>query len=61
MVRAASVPRRLTWFHAAAIAMIGPVLGYRWDVDPGAFLRDGTVLPTIAASAIVAFFAAVGG
>jgi PAS domain S-box-containing protein len=51
----------LTWFHAAAIALIGPVFGYRWDVDPGAFLRDGTVLHTIAEGAIVGLFAAVGG
>ena len=51
----------LTWAHAAAIAMIGPLLGYRWDADPGAFLRDGTVLHTVAEGAIVAFFAAVGG
>ena len=51
----------LTWFHAAVIALIGPVLGYRWDLDPGAFLRDGTVLHTVAEAAIVAVFAAVGG
>ena len=50
----------LTWFHAAVIAMIGPILGYRWDLDPGAFLRDGAVLHTIAEGAIVAAFAAVG-
>ena len=50
----------LTWFHALAIAMIGPIVGYRWDLDPGAFLRDGTVLHTIAEGAIVAVFAAVG-
>jgi hypothetical protein len=38
----------LTWFHVAVIAMLGPILGFRWDLDPGAFVRDGTVLHTIA-------------
>src|SRR5690242_20618495 len=50
----------LTWFHAVVIAMLGAILGYRWDLDPGAFLRDGTVLHTITEGAIVAVFAAVG-
>jgi PAS domain S-box-containing protein len=51
----------LTWFHAAVIAMIGPVLGYRWALNPGALLQDGTVLHTIAEGAIVGFFAALAG
>jgi len=27
-------PDRLTWFHAALIALWGLVLGYRWDLEP---------------------------
>ena len=50
----------LTWFHAVVIAMLGPILGYRWDLDPGAFLRGGTVLHTIAEASIVAVFATIG-
>ncbi|HEX2385746.1 MAG TPA: GAF domain-containing protein, partial [Candidatus Binatia bacterium] len=51
----------LTWFHVAVIAMLGPILGHRWDLDPGAFLRHGTVLHTLAEAAIVALFATIGG
>ena len=50
----------LTWFHVAVIAMLGPILGYRWDLDAGAFFRGGTVLHSIAEASIVAVFALVG-
>ena len=50
----------LTWFHVAVIAMLGPILGHRWDLDPGAFLRHGTILHTLAEAAIVGLFATIG-
>ena len=50
----------LTWFHVAVIAMLGPILGYRWDLDPLAFFRDGTVFHTLGEASIVAVFAAIG-
>jgi hypothetical protein len=37
----------LTWFHAIAIALVGPVLGYSWELSIGALLSDGTVLHTV--------------
>ena len=49
----------LTWFHAALIALAGPVLGYRWDIGFAAIFEDGMVLHTIAAGLAVALFAAV--
>jgi len=50
----------LTWFHVAVIALLGPILGHRWDLDPGAFVRHGTVLHTLAEAGVVAVFAAAG-
>jgi len=49
----------LTWFHALLIALIGPVLGYSWELSSGALFRDDTVLHTIAEGAVVAFFAGI--
>jgi signal transduction histidine kinase len=50
----------LTWFHAVVIALVGPALGYSWEVSIGALFRDGTVLHTIFEGLVVALFAAVG-
>ena len=47
---------RLTWFHAAIIALVGPVLGYSWELSFEALFRDGTVLHTVGEGLIVAFF-----
>ena len=47
----------LTWFHAVIIALVGPVLGYRWEFTPHAFVDDGTALHTVAEGSIVAIFA----
>ena len=47
---------RLTWFHAAIIALVGPVLGYSWELSFEALFRDGTVLHTVSEGLIVAFF-----
>ena len=49
----------LTWFHALLIALIGPVLGYRWEFSLQAFLREDTVLHTIAEGAVVAVLATI--
>ncbi len=49
----------LTWFHALLIALIGPVLGYGWELSSGALFREDTVLHTIAEGAVVAFFAGI--
>lgn len=50
----------LTWIHAVVIALIGPALGYSWEMSIGALFRDGTVLHTIFEGLVVALFAAVG-
>ena len=50
----------LTWFHAGVIALVGPVLGYSWDLNLNALFRDGTVLHTFGEGLIVALFAALG-
>jgi signal transduction histidine kinase len=50
----------LTWFHAGIIALVGPVLGYSWEMSPVAPFRDGFVLHTILAGGVVGFFAALG-
>ena len=55
-----SVLLGLTWFHAAIIALVGPLLGYSWEISADAPFRDGTVLHTILEGAIVGFFAGVG-
>jgi PAS domain S-box-containing protein len=44
----------LTWFHAAIIALIGPVLGYSWELNFGALFRGDTVLHTAAEGMVVA-------
>jgi signal transduction histidine kinase len=50
----------LTWLHAIVIALVGPTLGYSWELNIGALFRDGTVLHTIFDGSLVALFAAVG-
>src|SRR5262245_9073030 len=50
----------LTWFHAAVIALVGPLAGYRWDFGFEALLHDGTVLHTVFEGFIVAAFALAG-
>jgi signal transduction histidine kinase len=50
----------LTWLHALVIALVGPALGYSWEMSIGALFRDGTVLHTIFEGLVVALFAAVG-
>jgi PAS domain S-box-containing protein len=50
----------LTWFHAVVIALLGPILGYSWELSAPAFLEDRTVLHTLLEGAIVALFAFVG-
>ena len=50
----------LTWFHAGIIALVGPVLGYSWEMSPVAPFRDGFVLHTILEGGVVGFFAALG-
>lgn len=47
----------LTWIHAVVIALIGPVVGYTWELSFGALLHDGTVLHTVGEALIVAGFA----
>jgi two-component system cell cycle sensor histidine kinase/response regulator CckA len=49
----------LTWFHAALIALWGPVLGYHWELSLAAVAREDTLLHTAAEGLIVATFAAV--
>src|SRR5437763_16553467 len=49
----------LTWFHALLIALIGPGLGYSWELSSGALCRDDTVLHTSAGGAVFAFFAGI--
>jgi len=48
----------LTWFHAVIIALLGPVLGYSWELSFEALFKDGTVLHTVWEGLIVALFAA---
>src|ERR671910_454535 len=50
----------LTWLHAAVIVVVGPLLGYSWEISLGALVRDGTVLHTAFEGSVVAFFAALG-
>jgi PAS domain S-box-containing protein len=51
----------LTWAHAAIIALVGPLLGRRWDLSLGSLLDDATALHTIAEGGIVALFALLAG
>jgi GAF domain-containing protein len=37
----------LTWFHAILIALLGPIIGYSWEISLGALFEDGTVLHTV--------------
>ena len=55
-----SVLLGLTWFHAAIIALVGPLLGYSWEISAEAPFHDGTVLHTILEGTIVGFFAGLG-
>src|SRR5712692_7134656 len=50
----------LTWFHALVIALVGPVIGYTWELSLSAPFHDGTVLHTVAEGLIVAAFAVLG-
>ena len=48
----------LTWFHAAFIALLGPILGYDWELSFRAFSSAGFVAhTTIEALPVVAFAA----
>jgi PAS domain S-box-containing protein len=49
----------LTWFHAGLIAVLGPILGYSFEVSLEALFRDGSMLHTFGESLIVAQFAAL--
>jgi diguanylate cyclase (GGDEF)-like protein/PAS domain S-box-containing protein len=51
----------LTWFHAVVIALVGPFLGYRWELSLSALFHDGTVLHTVAEGLVVASFAVLAG
>jgi signal transduction histidine kinase len=51
----------LTWVHAIVIALLGPLLGYSWEINIGALFRDGTVLHTVFEGFWVALFATIGG
>src|SRR5438128_9105763 len=55
-----SVLLGLTWFHAAIIALVGPLLAYSWEIGAKALFHDGTVLHMILEGAIVGFFAGLG-
>jgi PAS domain S-box-containing protein len=47
----------LTWFHAFIIALVGPVVGYTWELSFSAPLKDGTVLHTVSEGMVVGAFA----
>lgn len=49
----------LVWFHAIIIALIGPLLGYSWELNLGAVFRDGTVIHTVWEGFVVAAFALI--
>ncbi|MGH7831579.1 MAG: hypothetical protein ACREP8_15545, partial [Candidatus Binatia bacterium] len=51
----------LTWFHAVIVILAGPLLGYRWELDIGAFFRGETVAHTLLEGLVIAFFALLGG
>jgi signal transduction histidine kinase len=50
----------LTWLHALVIALIGPVLGYSWELSVNAIFSDYTVMHTVFEGLLVALFAALG-
>jgi GAF domain-containing protein len=47
----------LTGIQALIIALVGPVLGYSWELSIEALSKDGTVLHTVAEGLIVALLA----
>jgi signal transduction histidine kinase len=47
----------LTWFHVAIIALLGPVLGYDWELSFEALFEDGKILHALLESSVIAFFA----
>jgi signal transduction histidine kinase len=47
----------LTWCHAIVIALLGPVLGYSWELTWDALSKDGTVVHTLLEASVVALFA----
>ena len=47
----------LTWLHAIVIALLGPVLGYRWVFSFGALTTDGTIPHVLLEASVVALFA----
>lgn len=51
----------LTWFHAVAIALAGPLQGYSWEWRLDALFRDGTLLHTFLEGAVIGLFATFGG
>src|SRR3972149_494948 len=51
----------LVWFHAILIALVGPVLGYSWELSLNAFFHDGTIVHTVVYGLILAFFAVLAG
>jgi diguanylate cyclase (GGDEF)-like protein/PAS domain S-box-containing protein len=51
----------LTWFHAILIALVGPILGYRWELSLNALFSSDTVLHAVAEGGVVAFFAILAG
>jgi PAS domain S-box-containing protein len=51
----------LAWFHAVIISLVGPGLGYSWELSLGAVFREGTILHTVLEGLVVACFAALAG
>ena len=47
----------LTWLHAVIIALLGPLLGYSWELSREALFKNGTVLQTFAAGVMVSLCA----
>jgi signal transduction histidine kinase len=47
----------LTWCHAIVIALLGPVLGYSWELTWDALSKDGTVVHTLFEASVVGLFA----
>ena len=49
----------LTWLHAIVIALLGPILGYAWDLNFAAFLKDDTIPHVLLEASVVALFATI--
>ena len=49
----------LTWFHAILIALLGPIIGYSWEIGLGALFEDGTVLHAVWEGLFVGLLAAL--